>query len=167
MFLCRKINEKIAIRNYFIFANFAKDMQKSAQQILQDAGIRPTPNRILVMRALLGSACPLGLAELEDALPTMEKSSIFRVLNLLLEHHLLHGIEDGRGLTKYEVCQSEGELEDEDAHPHFYCTECRRVFCIHSEQLPRIELPDGFRAETVNYMIKGLCPECSAKADKG
>ena len=138
-------------------------MQKTAQQIFQDAGIRPTPNRILVMRALLGAARPMGLAELEDALPTMEKSSIFRVLNLLLEHHLLHGIEDGRGLTKYEICQSEGLHEDDDAHPHFYCNECRRVFCLHSEPLPRVELPGGFMAETVNYMIKGLCPDCSKK----
>lgn len=155
--------KKINICNYYIFTKFARDMQKTAQQIFQAAGIRPTPNRILVMRALLGAACPMGLAELEDALPTMEKSSIFRVLNLLLENHLLHGIEDGRGLTKYEVCQSEGEFEDDDTHPHFYCTECRRVFCIHTEQLPKVELPEGFKAETVNYMIKGLCPGCSGK----
>lgn len=93
----------------------------------------------------------------------MEKSSIFRVLNLLEEQHLLHGIEDGRGLTRYEVCRSDDHDEDDDTHPHFYCTECRRVFCIHSTHIPAVPLPEGFEASTVNYMIKGLCPSCSGK----
>ena len=138
-------------------------MQKKADDILRQAGIRPTPNRILVMRELLAAARPLGLAELEEALPSVEKSSIFRVLNVLMEQHLLHGVEDGRGLTKYEVCQSEGHDDDDDTHPHFYCTACRRLFCIHSEQIPRVNLPAGYEQQTVNYMIKGTCPDCSAR----
>lgn len=133
-----------------------------AQEILLRAGVKPTPNRILVMRVLLSAEGPLGLAELEEALPSIEKSSIFRVLSLFGNRHLLHVIEDGRGLAKYEVCHSDDDIDD-DMHPHFYCTECRKVFCIHSIGVPSVDLPDGFEAQSVNYMIKGLCPVCSAK----
>jgi Fur family ferric uptake transcriptional regulator len=27
--------------------------------------------------------------------------------------------------------------------------------------VPAVQLPDGFRLESVNYVLKGLCPECS------
>jgi Fur family ferric uptake transcriptional regulator len=27
--------------------------------------------------------------------------------------------------------------------------------------VPTVLLPDGFRLESVNYVLKGLCPECS------
>lgn len=138
-------------------------MNEREEDILHDAGIRPTPNRILVLRALLEARRPLGLQELEEELPSVEKSSIFRVLATLMEQHLLHGVEDGRGITKYEFCRSDSLREDDDAHPHFYCTECRRIYCLHSESLPAVNLPEGFEAESVNYMIKGLCPDCSRR----
>ena len=28
-------------------------------------------------------------------------------------------------------------------------------------KIPAVQLPDGFRLESVNYVLKGLCPECS------
>ena len=50
--------------------------------VLVDRGIRPTPNRILVARALMDATHPVALAELETVLDTVERSTIFRVLNL-------------------------------------------------------------------------------------
>jgi len=29
--------------------------------------------------------------------------------------------------------------------------------------VPLVAIPEGFRMESVNYMIKGLCPECARK----
>ena len=51
--------------------------------------MRPTANRILVLRALRESAYPMSLADLENHLETLDKSSIFRVLTLLLEHDII------------------------------------------------------------------------------
>lgn len=138
-------------------------MISEARQILERAGIKPTPNRLLVADALLGADCPMGLPELDTALPTLEKSSIFRVLNLLLASHVVHVLEDGRGIAMYEICHSTGEHSDDDLHPHFYCTGCHRTFCLHDSEVPRIPLPDGFRMDSVNYMVKGLCPSCAGR----
>ena len=49
---------------------------------MQEHGIRPTANRMLVIQALEDAPHPLSLAELEDRLVTLDKSSIFRVLTL-------------------------------------------------------------------------------------
>ena len=69
-------------------------------QILNERGIRPTPVRMLVLRALQEADCAVSLMALEAELETVDRSSIFRTLNLFLEHHLVHQVEDGSGQTK-------------------------------------------------------------------
>ena len=51
-------------------------MKERAEQALSQAGIQPTPNRILVVDALQHAQSPLSLADLEELLPTMELSLI-------------------------------------------------------------------------------------------
>ncbi|MCM1336688.1 MAG: transcriptional repressor [Candidatus Amulumruptor caecigallinarius] len=133
------------------------------EQLMEQAGIRPTSNRVLVMRALEASAHPLSLAELEAEIGTMERSSVFRTLTLLLDHHLLHAIEDGRGIVKYELCHGHEHHTRDDMHVHFYCEGCHEVFCFEELPVPDVELPEGFEANSVNYMLKGLCPRCSRR----
>ena len=132
-----------------------------ALHILETAGIRPTPNRLLVVRELAAADRPLAMTDIEESIATLDKSSVFRVLTLLLEHHLVHAVEDGRGIVKYELCRSHDCNGDDDLHVHFYCTACNRVYCFDHIPVPRVELPAGFRAESVNYMLKGICPQCA------
>jgi len=128
--------------------------------LLLEAGIKPTSNRITVLRELLASPRPQSLAELESNLATLEKSSILRVLSLLLEHHLVHAVEDGRGIVKYEICHSKDKCSINDMHVHFYCTACQQVYCFEGIPVPLVELPAGFSVDSVNYMLKGLCSNC-------
>ena len=51
-----------------------------------------------------------------------------------------------------------------DMHSHFYCERCRRTFCLPCEQVPIVPLPEGFLLQGVNYVLKGLCSDCRAKA---
>lgn len=128
---------------------------------LQKHGIRPTVNRILVMRTLAKQHHPVSMTELEDIIDTMDKSSIFRVLTLCLEHDLIHSIEDGSGVTKYEVCHGEHSHSIHDQHIHFHCEVCNRTFCFDSIPIPLVELPSGYEIRNINYIIKGVCTNCS------
>lgn len=134
------------------------------ETLLLEGGVKPTANRLLVIRALLASPGPMSLIELETALETMERSSISRVLALLQANDIIHSLEDGRGVSKYEICHGEHTHgTDDDMHAHFYCEECERVFCFEEISAPKIKLPTEFKIRSVNYMVKGLCPECAAK----
>ncbi len=73
---------------------------KRSVEILERKKVRPTANRILVLEALLDTAHPVSLMELDDIIQTMDKSSVFRVLNVFLEADVVHGIEDGSGSLK-------------------------------------------------------------------
>lgn len=123
-------------------------------------GVKPTSTRILVFRALAEHRHARSLRELDDELDTVDRSTIFRTLTLLLEHHLIHAIEDGTGVAKYELCEGHDHCSPDDQHIHFYCRICQRTFCFHTIHIPTIQLPDGFMMEGLNYLVKGVCPSC-------
>ena len=130
--------------------------------LLAEHGVKATANRIVVARALASSMRPMSLSELERDIQTIDKSNIFRALTLFREQHLVHVIEDGDAV-RYELCQSHSHHHDDDQHPHFHCDRCRRTFCLDNVEIPPITIPDGYRMTSVNYIVKGLCPECAGK----
>lgn len=136
---------------------------ETAEQLLSEAGIKATPNRILIARELLDSVSPLSLIEMENRIGTMERSSVLRVLNIFLEKGVIHTIEDGRGVTKYEICRGKDNCAENDMHAHFYCEKCDRTYCFTDISAPRIPLPPDFNIRSVNYMLKGICPACKEK----
>ena len=132
--------------------------QQVCEEILLEHGVRPTANRIVVVKALADAERPLSLSELEYKIMSIDKSGVFRALTLFREHHLVHVIEDGGDGVRYELCRSH-----DDQHVHFYCEHCHRTFCIKDMPIPPILLPEGYRMYSINYMAKGLCPQCAAE----
>lgn len=75
------------------------------EQLLQAAGIKPTAARILIIRNLDAADHPLSMAEIGDALETVDKSVISRTLALFRTARLLHIIQDGSDSVRYELCR--------------------------------------------------------------
>lgn len=133
------------------------------EQRLTHRGVKLTAMRLLVYEQLEQARQPLSLRELEDRMQTADRSTIFRTLALLQQHHIVHSIEDGSGVLKYEVCHGHDECTIDDQHTHFYCQRCHRTFCFHETRIPQVDLPEGFQMYSINYMVKGLCPKCAAR----
>jgi Fur family ferric uptake transcriptional regulator len=79
-----------------------------------------------------------------------------------LSHHLIHSIDDGSGSLKYAVCDNSCNCVVQDLHSHFYCEKCQRTFCLEGTHIPVIDLPEGFTLHSINYVLKGICQECSS-----
>ena len=126
-------------------------------------GIKPTAMRLLILRTMFRGDEAVSLPQLERMLPTVDKSTISRTLSLFLLHRLIHAIDDGSGSLKYNVCGDDCDCSLEDEHTHFYCERCHRTFCLKRIHVPLVNLPDGFVLGSINYVVKGLCPECAAK----
>ena len=73
------------------------------RHLLEHHGIKPTPNRVLVARALSGAGRPVSMMELEASIDSVDKSGISRTLALFRQKHLVHVIEDGGESVRYEV----------------------------------------------------------------
>ena len=70
-------------------------MKDNVVSLLEERGVKPTSNRIIVLRALLEADGPRTLMELEHQIDTLDKSSVFRVLDLLLKHGVVHVSKTG------------------------------------------------------------------------
>lgn len=129
------------------------------EEHLASHGVKPTAVRLLVWEYAHRQSETFTLSDVEHSLTTMERSSIFRALKLLTEHHLLHTIDDGTGQQKYCVCRCEHNHHIN--HIHFTCLRCGKTYCLEDYQIPLIEMPAGFQMQDVEYVVKGVCARCS------
>jgi Fur family ferric uptake transcriptional regulator len=134
--------------------------QETCVELLEKHGVKPTANRIVVVRALAQAGHPVTLTELEYIILSIDKSGVFRALTLFRKHHLVHAIDDMAGGTRYELCHRHSDEEDDDLHVHFYCEQCHRTFCLDQTPVPTVSLPDGFLMTSANFIVKGICPNC-------
>lgn len=133
-------------------------------ELLSRHDVRPTSVRVLIYKVMQEYHNTFSLSDLETALDSVDKSSIFRTLNVFVEHHLLHKIEGGDGVTQYCLCHNDHVCDVEELHCHFYCERCHKTFCLDKIHIPVVKCPEGFELHQVDYLLKGLCPACSAKA---
>lgn len=138
--------------------------QEEIDRLTSLAGIRPSPVRTLLLRALDEAEGPMSSQELEGVLETVNRSSITRTLALFSKVGLVHPVEDGSGAVRYEICHSVGSPDrHQDLHPHFHCTKCGKTFCFEKIAIPDIEIPCGYSPVSINFVIKGKCPECNKR----
>lgn len=128
---------------------------------LEGRNIKPTAIRILIFKTMLDYPQAFSLLDMENTLETVDKSTLSRTINLFHEKHLIHSIDDGSGSIKYSVCSPDCSCELNDLHVHFYCTKCKRTYCLESVSIPKVQLPSGFILNNVNFVMKGLCNQCS------
>lgn len=133
-------------------------VKKNIIDHLQEHGVKPTSVRILVWKECDKFHKAFTLQDMEERMPRMDRSSIFRALRLFTAHHLLHEIDDGTGFQKYCVCRCKNEKHLN--HIHFSCRKCGRTFCLEDYAIPIISLPEGYVMEDVEYVVKGICPNC-------
>lgn len=142
--------------------NMAIENSDKIESLLAGAGIRISPVRVLILKALMASERPLSSQDIETKLETVDRSSISRALSVFSDSHLVHVISDGSGSMKYEICRdSDSDYGHADEHAHFHCRNCGETVCLPATSVPIPVLPEGFHAESTTYVIAGLCPKCA------
>ena len=118
----------------------------NAEELLKQKGVRPTANRILILKTLQNEHRPMSLSAMEAILLPMDKSSIFRVLTLFLEHDIVHAFEDGKGALNYELCSHHDSHDHTASHAHFY-----------SLRENALSVADANKVTIQNITIRRLC----------
>ena len=128
---------------------------------LQAKNIKPTAMRELVLKVLTEEKTAISLPELESKFEKAEKTTLYRTLKTFEKHKLIHSIDDGSGTVRYALCSDSCVCDPEDLHVHFFCTKCKKTYCLNDIPVPTINLPVGFTLENVNMVVKGICSNCS------
>lgn len=151
-------------------------MVMNAEDIIRSANLRPTKARLAVLTTIAEANSALSHPEIIERLSTQkefDRVTIYRVLDWLTEHRLIHKISGENrawkfqlSLTQYSPSKGSTGLNllasGHHQHAHLHCSVCGKVTCIH-------ELEPNFSAETlkkyqvskIEINIKGICADCS------
>jgi len=132
------------------------------EKILEARTVRPTAMRLLVLQFLLDKEVAVSLTNIEEYFDNSDRTTLYRTLKTFEENGIVHQIDDGTGTSKYAICEEHCNCEvEQDLHLHFHCTNCNNTVCLTEHKIPHINLPDGYIAENVNLVVKGICDKCS------
>lgn len=138
-------------------------METNYEHSLEEANVRVTAVRLLIWKTInTEMSGAFSLVDMENAMPTVDRSTIFRTLSLFAEKHLLHLIDDGSGMQKYCICHCE-DKHHHHGHIHLTCTNCHETFCLEQVEIPNVPVPTGWQVDEAEYIIKGICPRCKKK----
>ncbi|MBV9311761.1 MAG: transcriptional repressor, partial [Solirubrobacterales bacterium] len=112
------------------------DWSEHVHAVLSRAGHARGGARERVIGLLASESCALSAVEIEDQLrrdgrPTA-RASIYRVLDLLLEHGLVERLAVGDGQARFERAHPSG-----DHHHHLVCERCGRLVAFDDPGLER------------------------------
>ncbi|RFN60346.1 Fur family transcriptional regulator [Marixanthomonas ophiurae] len=129
---------------------------------LTEKEVRPTAMRTLVYQQLAKQNTAVALTDIELAFTKADRTTLYRTIKTFEEKGIVHQIDDGTGISKYALCEPGCNCEIEnDLHLHFHCSNCDKTVCLTEHKIPQISLPEGYVAEDVNLVVKGICSNCS------
>ncbi|MCC4228583.1 MULTISPECIES: Fur family transcriptional regulator [Zunongwangia] len=134
------------------------------ETLLIKHNVRPTAIRILIYKFMAKKERAIALTEIEQAFVKSDRATLSRTIKTFETNGIVHQIDDGTGIPKYALCETGCNCElDQDLHIHFHCTNCDETVCLTDHKIPHINLPEGYMAENVNLVVKGICEKCSGE----
>jgi Fur family peroxide stress response transcriptional regulator len=132
---------------------------------LEESGFRTTPQRAHVYRTLLEKRDHPTAEDVfiraKRTMPDISMATVYNCLDALVQSNLVRLVSHDRGATRY--------CPNMKRHHHFYCDRCGGAFDIDegpSMSRPRLDIPDGFQPDRYEIVVRGLCPDCAARAVK-
>ncbi len=123
--------------------------------------IRKTKTVEILLNEFNKNEVAISAKKLIDSLGnTINKTTIYRVLDKLEDDGVLHSFLGKDGLKWYAKCNGCSSSKHTDMHPHFQCLSCGKVDCISTNVvLPNIP---NRQIEFSQLLIQGKCEVCCA-----
>jgi len=138
---------------------------RHADEAIRGAGLRAGGARQAVVDLLARQDCCLSAQEIRDALAaapgaTPGMASIYRALDTLTELHLVHKVDLGGTVARFEPAHPGG-----DHHHHAVCRDCGAVVPIEDDAVERAihEMADrlSFQVDAHDITLHGHCARCA------
>ena len=132
------------------------------EKLFASKELRITAMRLLIYKFLAEKQIAVTLSDIEEAFDKADRTTLYRTVKAFEEKEIVHKIDDGTGITKYALCEKGCNCEiEQDLHLHFHCNNCSETVCLTQHKIPHINLPEGYLAEDINLVVKGICEKCS------
>lgn len=134
--------------------------EEQIRQLLHAAKLKYTSGRAELIALLIDAEGPLTQEEIAKALPKLNKATIYRILDALLQAGQVHRLQNGNRVWQFAFCGC-GNIEHTHCHPHFVCRICGKVECLKDVKIPLFRtISEDYRIEEQEIYFKGVCPSC-------
>lgn len=137
--------------------------EEHARDELRRSGARTGGARDTVISYLAAQDCCVSAQELFDGLRSEGRSvgiaSVYRVLDQLADLRLVHRVDFGHGVTRFEPAHPGGQH-----HHHLVCGECGKVDTFDDGALERavrrVAGSHGYALDEHDVVLHGSCSDC-------
>jgi Fur family transcriptional regulator, ferric uptake regulator len=137
--------------------------QCNYEALLAEAKLEATANRLRVLEMVGNNPYPLSAGDIFKTLDrsgTINRVTVYRILDLLVDHGLVDRISTGGRAFYYGLAPNARHRP----HPHFYCKHCGQMDCLSPESL-RVDTTQLWktfpgRIDKVEVRIDGICKNC-------
>ena len=134
-----------------------------AAQTLSRGGYRSGAARLRVVDVLAGRHCCATAQEIADELRAADQrigtASVYRALEVLDRLGLVHRLDVGDGVARYEAAKEGG-----DHHHHLVCDRCGRVAQFTDGALEQaidaLSARLDYAIDQHDVVLRGACPDC-------
>ena len=128
--------------------------------LLRNKGLKKTAQRVMLINILQKRSISLTEGDIKMEMGDLyDRITFYRTVQTLLETEIIHKITVDN-ITKYVLndIHLSGNKKD---HAHFYCKSCHSITCLDNISLKKYNLPEGFKSDECEILIKGSCNKCS------
>lgn len=130
--------------------------------ILRRKSLSITDSRRKILSLFLNTRDALAHGDIErKAGEKFDRVTVYRTLQTFVEKGIIHAIPTPDNSIRYALCKDCEEGHHHDEHVHFVCSNCEKTICLDDVVSPKIDLPAGYIAETVQVLINGICEDCN------
>jgi Fur family ferric uptake transcriptional regulator len=145
-------------------ASESKHISTRLNDILRRKHLSITDSRKKILSLFLSSKDALAHGDIEKkAGEKFDRVTVYRTLQTFVEKGIIHTIPTADNSVLYALCKDCHEGHHHDDHVHFVCTNCNITICLDDVVSPKIDLPEGYRAESVQVVITGTCRDCEQR----
>lgn len=129
------------------------------QEILKNAGMKVTKNRLAVLDLLMSSQKPLSVEDIFKKLKKADQVTIYRILNQLAEKEIIKKVDLRSGKAYFEF--------QEHHHHHIVCSKCGYLeeidLCLPDNLIKKVKSKSEKFSNVIDHALEffGTCKNCS------
>ena len=139
-----------------------KFSDSAVADVLRRNHLSITESRKRILSLFLVTPDALTHADIErKAGEKFDRVTVYRTLQTFVEKGIIHTIPTAENTVLYALCKDCTEGHHHDDHIHFICSNCNSTICLDDVVSPKIDLPQGYIAQSVQVVINGICKSCN------
>jgi Fur family ferric uptake transcriptional regulator len=137
------------------------DINTELKDLLHRRKLKATSSRLELLSLMKQSERAVSYSEIQQVLSDADRVTIYRTLNALSDHGIIHKAQVDGNDTYYAMCDTTcDDHHHHHDHVHFHCTKCGQVTCVTTPKPLNIRLA-GHEIESYEVLAKGLCKLCA------